>query len=123
MSNFKFAAPVLPANDLKAEIEFFEALGFELVYSSLNYSDKLDYAVVVRETVVFHIQFQFKKDMPPANAAQQVRVVVENLDLLQDELKERGFKIKRRDDTAWGTNEFGFYSPANNAIIFQEDID
>ena len=123
MNNFKFAAPVLPANNLKEELEFFEALGFAVVYSSLNYTDKLDYAVVMRENIVLHIQFQFEKDMPSKNAAQQVRIVVEDLDLLQEELREKGFKIKRRDNTAWGTNEFGFYSPAHNAIIFQEDIE
>lgn len=122
MVDFKFIAPVLHAVDLKTEIEFFEQLGFEMVYNSLSYSDKLDYAVMHRDGVTFHIQFQFEKDMPPENAGFQVRITLTGLNKLQKELEVKGFEIKRRDSTPWGTNEFGFYSPAGNAIIFQEDL-
>lgn len=122
MPDFKFIAPVLHAVDLKTEVVFFENLGFEMVYSSLSYSDKLDYAVMHRDGVTFHIQFQFEKDMPPENAGFQIRITLTDLDSLQKEFEEKGLEIKRRNSTAWGTNEFGFYSPAGNAIIFQEDL-
>ncbi|MCP9291384.1 hypothetical protein [Gracilimonas sediminicola] len=123
MKNFLNISPVLPANDLKAEIEFFERLGFKNVYDSLNYSDKLDYAVLHRDGQNVHLQFQFEKDMPAKDAAQQIKIWVNDLDALESEFREQGFDIKRRDNTPWGTNEFGFYSPAHNAIIFVQDLD
>ncbi|MEQ9307982.1 MAG: hypothetical protein RLN90_00905 [Balneolaceae bacterium] len=122
MSNLKNITPVLPANNVKAEIEFFEKLGFNKVYDSLKYSDKLDYAMLFREGVGFHIQFQFEKDMPSKNAAQQIKIWVEDLDILQKEFEEAGFEIKRRDNTPWGTNEFGLFSPNHNAVIFVKDL-
>lgn len=122
MSNLKNITPVLPANNVKAEIEFFEKLGFTNVYDSLKYSDKLDYAVLFREGVGFHIQFQYENDMPSKNAAQQIKIWVEDLDILQKEFEEAGFEIKRRDNTPWGTNEFGLFSPNHNAVIFVKDL-
>lgn len=122
MPNLKNITPVLPANDVKAEIEFFEKLGFTNVYDSLRYSDKLDYAVLFREGVGVHLQFQFEEDMPKKNAAQQIKIWVEDLDTLHKEFEEKGFEVRRRDKTAWGTNEFGFYSPSHNAIIFVQDL-
>lgn len=123
VNNLKSVTPILPATDVKAEIEFFERLGFTNVYDSLRYSDKLDYAVLFREGVGFHIQFQFEKDLPPKNAAQQVKIWVEDLDSLEQEFEKKGFEIRRRDKTPWGTNEFGFYSPAHNAVIFVKDLE
>ena len=122
MNNLVKISPVLPANDLKAEIEFFEKLGFKNIYDSLNYTDKLDYAVLHREGQNVHLQFQFEKDMPPKDASQQIKIWVNDLDALETEFKKRGFEIKRRDDTPWGTNELGFHSPAHNAIIFVQDL-
>ncbi len=122
MNNFQNITPVLPANDVAAEIEFFEKLGFVNVYDSLKYSDKLDYAVLTRDKQAVHIQFQFEEDMPSKNAAQQVKIWVKDLDVLQNEFEENGMEVKRRDNTPWGTNEFGFYSPSHNAIIFVQDL-
>ena len=123
MNNFQNISPVLPANDLTAEIEFFEKLGFKNIYDSLRYTDKLDYAVLHRDGQSIHIQFQFEKDMPSKNAAQQIKIWVSDLDILESEFKELGFAINRRDNTPWGTHEFWFYSPAHNAIIFVQDLD
>ncbi|MBO6522888.1 MAG: hypothetical protein JJ971_03610 [Balneolaceae bacterium] len=122
MNNFKNISPVLPANDVKAELDFFEKLGFENVYDSLRYSDKLDYAVVARDGQFLHIQFQFEEDMPSKNAAQQTKIWVNDLDILEKEFSESGFEIKPRNNTPWGTDEFGFYSPNHNAIIFVKDL-
>ncbi|MGN8225348.1 glyoxalase/bleomycin resistance/extradiol dioxygenase family protein [Gracilimonas sp. BCB1] len=122
MNNFLNISPVLPAHDLKAEIEFFEQLGFKNVYDSLNYTDNLDYAVLHREGQYIHLQFQFEKDMPSKSNAQQIKIWVANLDLLESEFRAKGFDINRRDNTPWGTNELGFYSPAHNAIIFVQDL-
>lgn len=122
MSNFTNITPVLPANDVKAEIEFFEKLGFINVYDSLRYSDKLDYAVLSRDRQSVHIQFQFEEDMPPKNASQQIKIWVNDLDLLHKEFEGKGMEVKRRDNTPWGTNEFGFYTPAHNAVIFVKDL-
>ncbi len=123
MKNFKNISPVLPANDIEGEIEFFEKLGFTNVYDSLNYSDKLDYAVLSRDGQFIHIQFQFEEDMPSKNAAQQIKIWVENLDILQKEFEESGFQTTRRNNTPWGTHEFGFYSPNHNAVIFVRETE
>ncbi len=122
MSNFRNITPVLPATDVAAEIKFFEQLGFVNVYDSLRYSDKLDYAVLARDRQAVHIQFQFEEDMPPKNASQQIKIWVNDLDALQKEFEENGMEVTRRDNTPWGTNEFGFYSPSHNAIIFVKDL-
>jgi hypothetical protein len=122
MSNLLNISPVLPANDIEAEISFFEKLGFEKVYDSLRYGDNLDYAVMHREGQNIHIQFQFEKDMPSKKSPQQTKIWVKDLDALHVEFEQSGFSIKRRDKTDWGTNEFGLYSPNNNAIIFVEDL-
>lgn len=123
MNNFKNISPVLPSIDIHAEIEFFKTLGFNNVYDSLNYSDKLDYAVLCREDQYIHIQLQFENDMPSKNASQQIKIWVENLNILHNEFEEQGLEINRRDKTPWGTNEFGFYSPSNHAIVFVQDLD
>lgn len=122
MNNFKNISPVLPAKNVEAEIGFFEKLGFKNIYDSLQYSDKLDYAVVYRDGQNIHIQFQFEEDMPSQNAAQQIKIWVEDLDTLHKEFEENGLKVERRDNTPWGTDEFGFYSPNHNAIIFVKDL-
>ncbi|MFV1884790.1 MAG: VOC family protein [Balneola sp.] len=122
MVNLQNISPVLPANDVQTEIEFFEKLGFKNIYDSLQYSDKLDYAVMGREKERIHIQFQFEEDMPSKNAAQQVKIWVNDLDVLQQEFEKKGFEIKRRNNTPWGTDEIGFYSPNHNAIIFVKDL-
>lgn len=122
MSNLKNITPVLPVMDVKAEIEFFENLGFTNVYDSLRYSDTLDYAVLFREGVGVHLQLQFEEDMPKKNASQQIKIWVNDLNTLHKEFEEKGFEVKRRDKTAWGTNEFGFYSPNHNAVIFVQSL-
>ena len=123
MSNFLNVSPVLPANNVQTEIEFFEKLGFKNMYDSLQYSDKLDYAVLGREKERIHIQFQFEEDMPSKNAAQQTKIWVTDLDVLQKEFEEKGLEIKRRDNTPWGTNEISFYTPNYNAIFFVKDLE
>ncbi len=110
-NNLISVRPVLPANNIGAEIDFFARLGFLVIYDSLQYSDKLDYAVLHREGIIIHIQFQFLDDLPSENFAQTLRIIVHNLDALHDEFIANGFEIEYRDNTPWGTNEFGFYSP------------
>lgn len=122
MNNLLNVSPVLPANDVKAEIEFFEKLGFKNVYDSLRYSDKLDYAVVARDGQFLHIQFQFEEDMPSKNVAQQIKIWVYDLEILQTEFEEAGFEIKRQDNTPWGTDEISFYTPNHNALFFVKDL-
>ncbi len=122
MNNFKNISPVLVAKDLKAEIVFFERLGFINVYDSLNYSEKLDYAVLSRDGQFIHIQFHDENDKPSINVGQQIKIWVQDLENLHQEFEKVGFNINRHDDTPWGTQEFGIYSPNHNAIIFVKDL-
>ena len=122
MNNFKNVSPVLVAKDVKAEIVFFEKIGFINVYDSLNYSEKLDYAVLSRDGQFIHIQFHDEIDNPSINVGQQIKIWVQDLEKLQQEFEKVGFNIIRHDNTPWGTHEFGIYSPNHNAIIFVKDL-
>ena len=52
----------------------------------------------------------------------QVRIQVENIDILFEEFKWAGLVKKLNMNTPWGTNEFGFYDLNKNAVFFLEDI-
>lgn len=121
MNNFKVIRPVLPATNMSAELKFFDLLGFQSIYDSQRYYDKLDYAVLQRDGLEIHIQLQQQKDLPTSDKAQTIRILVNDLNAIEKELSDKGFQFERQDNTAWDTNEFRVHSPAHNAIIFQED--
>lgn len=122
MSNIKLIRPVLTAKNLKDEVRFFGKLGFQPLYDSVQYYEKFDYAVLVRDGVQIHIQPQ-KQETESGNTHEQtIRVLVNNLSELQEELSGKGFSINRQDNTQWQTDEFVLYSPSNNAVIFQQDL-
>jgi hypothetical protein len=118
MSNFLSISPVLPVANIEPEIKFFERLGFTKVYDSLQYSGKLDYAVLARSGQTIHLQWFGEHDF----YGQQVKIWVQDVDAIGEEFDKRLIPYNRRDNTAWGTSEISLYSPAQPAIFFVQDL-
>ena len=76
----------------------------------------------------FHIEDQFplhcRSKKCPLLGRTVNKVFVKGIHPIFDELVERGTvpANKLRLNTPWGTNEFGFYDPNNNAVFFVEDV-
>ncbi len=123
MSNLKVIRPVLPANNMNLEVKFFNQLGFDFVYDKHSYFSNLNYVILQKDGLEIHIEKRGPTGVYDENNTQSMRIVVENLDTIEAELAKNGFEIKRNNNTPWKTNEFTLYSPGNNAVIFQEDLE
>ena len=121
-TEFLHMIPVLASADVARDIEWYEnKLGFKNVYDSTDYSDgPVDYAVLRRQNLVIHLQFQFPKDMTSTD----VKIEVKNIDSLIEEYIVKGLikaeKVNRK--TPWNTDEFGLFDPSGNRITFLEDL-
>ncbi len=106
------------ANDVRW---YEEKLGFKNVYDSSAYQDgEIDYAVIGRDNLFMHLQFQFPEDM----ISTDVKFEVENIELLYQELIDSGV-IKEeqiRRQTPWNTSEVSFFDLSKNRITFLEDL-
>ncbi len=121
-TKFLFLSPVLASTDVSRDVEWYEQkLGFINVYDSSNYQDgQIDYAVVGRQNLYLHLQFQYPKDVYPTD----VRIEVQNIEPLIQEFLSKGTitdnKIIRK--TGWNTCEFGILDPNRNRIFFYEEL-
>ena len=124
-TRFKHMNPVLSSADVARDIEWYEQkLGFKNVYDSTDYNeDPVNYAVLLRQGIYIHLQFQFPEDMAQMPGG-SLRIEVENIYPLFEEYVEKGVvpKTKMVRNTPWGTNEFGFFDLNKNGITFYEDI-
>lgn len=115
-------SPVLASSDVSRDIQWYETkLGFKNVYDSSAYSDgPIDYVVLGRDQLFFHMQFQFPKDMTSTD----LKFQVQNIEPLFDELIANGLippgKITRQ--TGWNTAEVSLFDPSGNRITFFEDL-
>jgi hypothetical protein len=125
MKNTRFLhiSPVLPSLDVARDVAWWkEKLGFRNVFDNTRYEDNpLEYAVLERQGIYVHLQMQFPKDMDKMYMA-QIRIQVENIEPLYEELKAKGVAKQLRNPTAWGTKEFGFYDLNRNGIFFYEAL-
>jgi hypothetical protein len=111
--------PVLPSADIARDIIWYkESAGFET-----HFYDKM-YAVLYRENICIHLQWHADTEADPLLGGSVVRVAVKNIKPLFLEFVERGTVTENalRENTPWGTNEFGFFDLNNNAIFIMEDI-
>lgn len=117
--------PVLPSTDVARDIAWHtEKLGFREFFSNTDPKhNRVDYAVLGRQGLYLHLQFQWPDDMAQMNGS-ATRIQVENIGPLFKEFVERGSIAPDafRENTPWGTNEFGLYDPNQNAIFFYEDV-
>lgn len=121
-AKLKFISPVLASANVARDVKWYkEKLGFKNVYDSSAYQDgKIDYAVVGRDNLFMHLQFQFPEDM----ISTDVKFEVENIELLYKELIDSGVikeeQIRRK--TLWNTSEVTFFDLSKNRITFLEDL-
>lgn len=121
-TRFLYMCPVLASSDVPRDIQWYEKkLGFKNVFDSTHYSDgPADYAVLRRQKLILHLQYQFPKDMTSTD----VRIEVKNIQPLFAEyvskgvVKEEAMRLK----TPWGTNEFGLFDLSRNRLTFLEDV-
>lgn len=118
----KFISPVLASADVPRDIKWYEEkLGFKNVYDSSAYQEgKIDYAVIGRDNLFMHLQFQFPEDM----ISTDVKFEVENIELLYEELLKSGAITEKNINrkTTWNTSEACFFGPSGNRITFLEDL-
>ena len=111
--------PVIPSSDIKRDVEWYrKKTGFETFFANDMY------AVLFRGNLCLHLQWHADTTDDPLLGGSVVRIQVRDIRPLLDEFIERetlsldSFRL----NTAWGTNEFGFYDLNRNAIFVFEDI-
>ncbi|MEZ4942865.1 MAG: DinB family protein [Saprospiraceae bacterium] len=124
-TSFRHMNPVLPSTDVARDIRWYtEKMGFQEFFSNTDHKlNRIDYAGLSRQGLCLHLQFQWPDDMARMNGS-AIRIQVENIGPLFQEFVERGSVAPDvfRENTPWGTNEFGLYDPNRNAIFFYEDV-
>lgn len=123
-TKFLHVNPILPSADVERDIKWYdEKLGFRCTYNSGVYEDSkpLNYAVLSRQDIFIHMQFQYPEDLAKMRGF-QIRIQVENITPIFEEFKAKGVVKELRMNTPWGTSEFGFYDLNKNGIFFYEDI-
>lgn len=111
--------PVLPSQDIERDIAWYrDKVGFNVYLS-----DKM-YSVLYRENLTVHLQWHADTPDDPLLGGSVVRLWVKNIKPIFEEFVERGTITpdKFRENTPWGTNEFGFFDLNNNAIFIFEDL-
>ena len=111
--------PVLPSSDIKRDIAWYrDKAGFDLCFGD----DK--YVGMGRGAIEIHLQWHADTEDDPLMGGSVVRIFVSNIRPYFEEfiLRNTIEKEKLKLNTAWGTNEFGFYDPNGNAIFIVEDL-
>jgi hypothetical protein len=111
--------PVLPSQDIERDIAWYrEKAGFEPYFS-----DKM-YTGLFRDKLCIHLQWHADTPDDPLLGGSVIRIMVKNIKPLFEEFVERGTvsSDKFRENTPWGTNEFGFYDLNGNVLFIGEDI-
>jgi uncharacterized glyoxalase superfamily protein PhnB len=126
-TSFIQTLPILDSADVQRDIAWYaEKTGFVDTYNSSNYNPKeqpLDYAVLSRAQLSFHLQWHAGTKEDPVHGG-SIRFQVQNIRPLFEEFVKRG-TVKSdsfRENTPWGTNEFGFYDLNKNALFFFEGV-
>jgi catechol 2,3-dioxygenase-like lactoylglutathione lyase family enzyme len=113
--------PVLPTQDVSASIDWYvDRLGFTLLFQDVPRTP--GYAGVVRDAVELHLQWHDAAEWATVERP-SLRFVVEDLDALFEEYRQRGVFHGRTAirETPWGTREFAFYDPHQNGLTFYRD--
>src|SRR5262252_8230896 len=117
---FKFAIPVLHVSSSVAATEFYcGRLGFseDFAYRPFGGSDPC-YMGLTRDDVSLHVS-SFSGD---GVAGGVVFLVVQDVDELFKELKDKGVKIDLEPtDQSWGNREMYIHDPDGNSIRFVHD--
>lgn len=121
-TEFLSLSPVLASANVARDIRWYEEkLGFKNVFDSTHHSaEPVNYAVLGRQGLYLHLQFQFPKDMTQTD----VRIQVKNIRPIFETYVASGALAESamRLQTAWGTNEFGLFDLNRNRLTFFEDL-
>ena len=112
--------PVLPSVDISRDVAWYaEKAGFTCLFNHDNM-----YAAIARQHLEIHLQWHADTEDDPLLGGSVIRIFVKNIKPLFEEFVERGTvpTDKLRMNTPWGTHEFGFYDPNNNAVFLVEDV-
>ncbi len=118
-SNFRQIEPVLPSQDIKRDIAWYQQYtGFEPI------SYDTGYAVLKRDHLYIHLQWHADTEDDPLLGGSVIKLFVKDIDAALEDFVERGTvqAQKLSKNTPWGTHEFGFYDLNNNAIFLVQDI-
>ena len=118
-TKFLTISPVLPSSDISRDVAWY---GKNTGFKALSFDEM--YAVLHRENLFIHLQWHADTKDDPLLGGAVIRVFVQNIKPLFDEFEKVGLiqKHKLQTNTAWNTNEFGFFDLNNNAIFFVEDV-
>ena len=111
--------PVLPTTNIERDLKWYkEKAGFEQTFAADGY------AGLARENIHIHLQWHADTPEDPLLGGSVVKVFMEGVESLFNELVERGTVAEDalNRNTAWGTHEFGFYDESKNAVFFVEVI-
>lgn len=116
--NIRGIEPVLPTNNIERDLKWFEKhMGF--VYA---FGDNM-YAGMVRGQLCIHLQWHADTPEDPLLGGSVIKIFVHDIYPWYKEFVKRGTiqPDKIRENTAWGTHEFGFYDMNKNAIFIVQD--
>ena len=108
-TTFLCLSTVMASAEVSRDVEWYEnKLGFKNVFDSSAYQEgPIDYAVIGRQKLFLHLQFQFPKDMTSTD----VRIEVKNINPIIEECVEKGVikseQVNRK--TPWKTDEFSIF--------------
>ncbi|KAA3633434.1 MAG: glyoxalase/bleomycin resistance/extradiol dioxygenase family protein [Bacteroidetes bacterium] len=118
-SNLPTIVPVLPSSNIQRDLDWYkEKMGFEKTFG-----DDM-YAGLKRGSLELHLQWHADTKEDPLLGGSVIKIFVEDIQPIFEEFVKRGTIVeeKLRRNTPWGTHEFGFYDPNNNAIFFVQDV-
>ncbi len=113
-----FIIPVLPSSDIERDLKWYEKqAGFKYVFGDEGY------AGLQREGHEIHLQFHHGNVDDPIHAS-VIKFFVKDIRPYVEEFVRRGTisSEKLRENTPWGTHEFGFYDLNKNAIFIVQDV-
>jgi len=117
--------PVLAAMDVKTSIQFFQDLGFKLIFQDTAKDPK--YAALTRDNVELHVQWADPGQWTSNTDRPVYRFIVSNVDELYREFVESGIVNSETSldspwsapgNTPWGTREFHLRDPGQNGLQF-----
>jgi catechol 2,3-dioxygenase-like lactoylglutathione lyase family enzyme len=113
--------PILPSKYVQGAVEFYvEKLGFRLTHL---HTEKPAYAVLQRDQIELHLQWQDPKQWDISNCP-VLRILVSDIETLYQELLQKTIFNEGTvlAQTPWATLEFSFYDCDGNGLIFYQPL-
>lgn len=121
--------PVLGARDVQISIQFFQDLGFRLIFQDT--AEEPRYAVLTRDQVELHLQWADPGQWAHPTDRPAYRFIVNDVDALYREFvasgrvnadTSQGSPWAAPANTPWGTREFHLRDPGQNSLQFYRPL-